>query len=382
MKILIVGAGIAGLTLANVLEKGNMSVDVIEKRDELIHQGSGIMLGLNAVMALDRVGLASDIEPIARKINTLRVTDEDEKIISQTKVSILSDKYKINTFAISREALHTMLIDKLKRTRLHLSTTILSMNYLGQKIAVHLSNDTIEHYDLVVGADGIHSRSRYMLLGRQPLRYSGYACWRFLFEHDALESEDILTEMWGKGKRLGIVPLGKKTGYCFATINTPQNNEKYASMTHEECKKLFSEFGGKAKWALDSLTDETNLLYDELRDQPDVYFGEEYCILIGDAAHAMTPNMGEGAAMAIEDAVLLGELLLSGKPNSVIFEKFVQKRKKKVKKVQTQSFKLGKIAQIDFGFGILMRNSFVKLLPSSLMLKSLESTLIEKGCYE
>ncbi len=165
--------------------------------------------------------------------------------------------------------------------------------------------------------------------------------------------------MWGNVKRFGIVPIGNNKLYCFSIINSGINNEKYRNLAIGDYKYLYSELGWKAKDILNSLPFETKLIYNDLHDLRLKRWYKGNVVLIGDAAHAVTPNLGSGAAMAMEDALSLTQALYRNDTPEAAFKEYFQSRYKRVNYIRNASYWLGKARQLN-NFTGKIRNIFMR----------------------
>ena len=221
LHILIVGGGIAGLTLAFLLEQsGSYCVEIIERAVARASLGSGITITLNGMKLLHDMGLGNQVEERGLAMKDIKITDAANCLLSCFNVEQYEASFA-KTITIHRSDLHDILSNSLTKTPIFFNTTFSSIEDQGKKVKVTFSDGRVSFYDLVVGCDGLHSSVRQTLFTNIKQRYSGYACWRFVCNGTGLNhSADTLTEMWGKGKRFGMVPLYGDRIHCFASVNT------------------------------------------------------------------------------------------------------------------------------------------------------------------
>lgn len=371
MKILISGGGIAGLCAYIALREDLHEVSLIEKRDNFSPRGAGIIFGMNVMLMLEKIGLADAVQKEAKELIAFRVSDRDEKTLSLASLESLKEKYKTQAIGIKRATLHKILEEKIDSSTVSFNRTIKTIKEVyGQKKVVFNDGFT-EHYDLVIIAEGIHSETRELLLGDNPYRYSGYTCWRTIIDNN---SGDELLEMWGDQKRLGIVPVNETQSYLFLVKNALPSDEKMSQMSISELKEEFSEFKGRAKEILDQIPESTSLIHNDLYDYSTIDFEKDRVVFIGDSAHAMTPNMGQGAAMGIEDAVILAQCIKSNPKN--FKDVFIKKRFDRVKKIHKTSWIIGKMAHVKSPFLQRIRDILSKLTSSS-MVKQIDNGVIK-----
>ena len=214
---------------------------------------------------------------------------------------------------------------------------------------------------LVVGADGLHSRIRSLIFGDIPLHYSGYACWRMVVESDAMAVS--AQEMWGRGKRFGAVHIDKRRVYCFAVVNAEANRSDPAEGRIQRLGEQFSEFSGPVPGLLAALKTPDELIRNDLYEIIHSPWHRGRVVLVGDAAHGMTPNMGQGAAMALEDVAVLVECLAGPASPAEALSAWAKRRQPRVRWVQNQSRRIGQIGQWENRMACTLRNQFTRATP-------------------
>jgi 2-polyprenyl-6-methoxyphenol hydroxylase-like FAD-dependent oxidoreductase len=278
--------------------------------------------------------------------------------------------------AIHRADLHDVLLSAAAPDQVILGTTVRALEHRAGGVEVELDDGSRLSCDLLVGADGLRSRVRELLCGAVPLRYSGYTCWRFVLP-DELGIQRV-AEMWGRGRRFGIVPIGRGGLYCFTTLNGPGDHEPFARLPLEEFRALYRDFGGDVPPILEALAPETPLLHNDLCDVLAPRFVQGRAALLGDAAHATTPNMGQGAAMAIEDAAVLDQELSAGASDvPAALARYERRRRPRVERIREQSWRFGRLAQWSHPVVCLARNTLVRATPSRVAVRALEKVLTE-----
>ena len=212
-----------------------------------------------------------------------------------------------------RARLHQALLAPL-RAAVRTGADVVGVEPRGERVAVTLAGaggapaaaETVEA-DLVIGADGVRSATRRLVFGGPPPRYAGYTSWRFVVPQPRALPDS--TEMWGRGRRLGLVPLGGGALYGFAVVNAPQGAPDAPADRLARVRAAFAGFGGAAPEVLRSVARPEQLIPADIEEVVTGRWVHGRVALLGDAAHAMTPDLGQGAGMAIEDAVVLADLL-------------------------------------------------------------------------
>jgi 2-polyprenyl-6-methoxyphenol hydroxylase-like FAD-dependent oxidoreductase len=295
------------------------------------------------------------------------ITDAKGRKIGASDFGLL-EKDLGPTVAIHRAALHEVLLEGAGDVPVSLGTTVDSIvSRDGDAgpgcVEVRLSDGREARYDLVIGADGIRSRTRELLFGDRPLAYSGYTCWRLVVK--APQEPVQMREMWGHGKRFGIVGIGGDRVYCFAVANAPRGEPDPEEGRLERFRARFAEFGGQVPEILATLERPDELIHNDLEELPPCPWYAGSSVLIGDAAHALTPNMGQGAAMALEDSMVLVELLAAGRPVAEVLPALVERRESRVRWVQNQSRRIGRTGQLENRALCALRNAVLRLVPDS-----------------
>lgn len=361
MKILINGGGIAGLTAAIALRKLGIETEVFESAQEIKPVGAGLVIQSNAIKALEYLGIEDDIIKSANPINQLAILDEKGRVIKNQKPT--SDNRELfSGLAIHRHTLHQILKSYLPDNVLFTNKKALSFSYRNEKVILHFEDVSTAEGDFVISADGINSNIRLQLLPDSKPRYAGYFCWRSIIENINPKITEA-TETWGSKGRFGIVPINGNRIYWYATINSNQFDVKINYYSLKNLQEHFDNYHPRVQQILEKSSDD-NLIKNPICDiKPLNQFAFEKVLLIGDAAHATTPNLGQGACQAIEDVMILHQEIASGKRIPSAFRSFERRRVEKTKFIIETSRKLGAIGQIENKFLISLRNIIFKLTP-------------------
>lgn len=361
LRVLIVGGGIAGLATAAGLRRAGIACEIVERAERWQPVGAGIVLGVNAMRVMDGLGLADAVAARGARLGKGAITDAHGRDLGVTDFGALEDLGP--TIAIHRAALHEVLLAAIGDVPVTLGASVDEVQSGADGARVRISDGREGRYDLVVGADGIRSRVRELVLGETPLAYSGYTCWRLVVK---APSEDVrMREMWAPGKRFGIVPLGDDRVYCFAVANAPAGRDDPEPGRLERFRERFAGFGGQVPEILAALTRPDELIHNDLEELPPCPWVAGRALLIGDAAHALTPNMGQGAAMALEDSMVLVELLAAGASVEDALPALVARRESRVRWVQDQSRRIGRMGQLESRVLCTLRNAVMRLVPAS-----------------
>ena len=304
IPISIIGAGIGGLTTALVLQQKGLFPVLFETAPAIKPVGAGIMMAINAMRIYEGLGVREKIERAGHRISRIRITDEKLNLLSGAELSAAERKYGVCNVAIHRGDLQSILADAIGYDHIRLSKKLHSIEG-DAPFGLQFEDGTLCKTDVLIGADGIRSMVRSQLLNTGRIRNTGQVCWRGVCEMELPEQyHHVAHEAWGKGKRFGFVKISDRKVYWFAVAN-----EKLLPSSHIDLPELFSDFHKDMLHIL-SNTPPSSIIRNDIIDLEPIYTwqGPGFC-LIGDAAHATTPNMGQGACQAVEDAWMLGELL-------------------------------------------------------------------------
>ncbi|MDR6486878.1 2-polyprenyl-6-methoxyphenol hydroxylase-like FAD-dependent oxidoreductase [Chryseobacterium vietnamense] len=357
-SISIIGAGIGGLTLGNVLKQHQYDFTIYESAPEIKPVGAGIMMAVNAMQVFDHLGLKEKIEKAGNKIHRIVIANESLQTISKTEILELETHYNSCNVAIHRAELQKILAENLPSDCIRLNHSLQTIRKKEHYILDFDNGNQIES-TIVFGADGIKSPIRNQILKTGTIRNSGQKCWRGLVDFDLPEKyHQEAFEMWGKGKRFGFVKISEKKVYWYACINEKSFSSE-ASLTD-----IFKDFDSLVLQLIEA-TENGNIICNIIADLALIpkWYSENLC-LIGDAAHATTPNMGQGACQAIEDAYIIGKLLEKKQDFNAVFEGFQSIRSKKVDYIVNTSRTIGKISQWEKGNSF--RNFLMGLIPESM----------------
>ncbi|WP_312418753.1 FAD-dependent monooxygenase [Epilithonimonas sp.] len=365
-SISIIGGGIGGLTLGNFLKKQNIDFKIYESAAEIKPVGAGIAMAGNAMQIFDKLGLKEKIENAGTKMHALIITDEKLKTISKTDVLKLERQSKVCNIAIHRADLQRILSENISE---HI---ILNkrLSKIEKKENYHLTfeDQTEIESEIVFGADGVKSLVRNQILKSGEIRNAKQKCWRGIINTEIPEKySHNAYEMWGKGKRFGFVKLSENTLYWYALVN-----EKFYSENIDLLEE-FRDFHPEILKMISKTAKENIILNDIIDIKPMNTWSAENVCLIGDAAHATTPNMGQGGCQAVEDAYILSKLWKTEKDWNKIFSQFEKIRKEKVHHIVNTSWTLGKVAQWENFTSI--RNSIFRVIPESVNQKQMEKIL-------
>lgn len=366
-KVDIIGAGIGGLTTALTLKQRGIDVDIYESATAIKPVGAGIIIANNAMQVFQKLGIQAKIQEAGNKISYMKITDPKLKSLSIIDLGAYERKYGVHNVAIHRGELQRILANEVGYGCIHFSKRLCKIEKLAPFRLSFDDNSTIES-DLVIGADGINSVVRNQLFKPSFLRNAGQVCWRGICDMDLPEKYHTeLNEAWGKGRRFGFVKISNRKVYWYALANS-----KNITSSETDLTDLFREFHADILQIINA-THKDHIHLSEISDlKPIDRWQDENVCLVGDAAHATTPNLGQGACQAIEDAYVLGKLLDTGIAIEHTFKEYEKLRRKKAHTIVNTSWAVGKMAHLENDVAIWLRNLAMKNLPASANRKQMD----------
>jgi 2-heptyl-3-hydroxy-4(1H)-quinolone synthase len=331
VNVLVVGGGIAGLSLATALARRDIGCEIVEREPEWTTVGAGITLYPNGLRALGALGLDRAVVAAGAPVDIVRTLTVHGELISEFPGEVWEGVGR--TVAIHRAPLQQVLLDAAATTPVRMGTTVASITQLGDGVEVELTDGTRGRYDLLVGADGIRSRVRNLAFDRSPPRYVGQTYWRTSV---AAEVVDTATMMFAPDRYVALLPLGGGQTFVAAQIYSP---DPLDYPRDEWIPELFAQFGDFATPAAAAFAriDPASLHFggvDEIeRDQ----WRAGRAVLVGDAAHACSPTLAQGGSLAFEDAVVLAELLDEVRDVDAALDAFVARREPRARWVRERT---------------------------------------------
>jgi naringenin degradation protein FdeE len=342
-RVLIVGGGLSGTSAAISLRREGIDVAVVEREPVWGALGTGITLMGPAMRALKELGVLEQCMAEGAGGSEMCLFDAAGELLHTLEIDGLLGHEWPAVGGMMRPTLHRILADQAHGSGVSVrtGTTVVSLDQHSDRVDVELSDGSTESYDLVLAADGMRSQIRQLVFGEQAPqpRPLGQAVWRALVHRPASVTGEF--QFYGPGLKTGFTPLGPDRMYQFlvqpvADDVLPPPEERAARM-----RELLSVFGGVVAEVRETITEpqqvDVRKLYWLLMPPP-WYRGR--VLLIGDAAHATTPQLAMGGAIALEDGIVLGELLASTDDVQTALEKFMDRRYERCRMVVENSVQL------------------------------------------
>lgn len=346
-RVLVVGAGVAGQAVSILLAEGGVSVDLIEQKAEITALGSGITLQGNALRVLDQLGVWGDVEAHGYSFNVtgIRAPNPEATIVAEVEDARTGGMDYPAVLGMPRPDLASILLDRARDigVNVRLATCLAAVSQVGDTVTATFADGSSESYDLVVGADGLHSTVRRLIGIDVEPKGTGMAIWRVFTPRPASVTRTDLT-YGGPQYIASYCPTGEDSLYAYIVEDASAEN---FALSNEERATLMR-----------SLSEAYHGPWDEIRayitpDRPINYtFFETHLVeapwnrgrivIIGDAAHSCPPTLAQGAAQSLEDAAVLAELLLAAdRVDDALWDAFAERRVDRARQVVDASVQLG-----------------------------------------
>jgi 2-polyprenyl-6-methoxyphenol hydroxylase-like FAD-dependent oxidoreductase len=370
-RVLIIGGGIGGLTAALALRQVGFNVAVFERASELAEIGAGITLWTNAVKVLRILNVADAVCDAGHIIERGELRSWRGDVLVVTPVGEVGRKLGAPSVGLHRAALQQELFRKLGEGVIHLGAACVNVEQDTQGVTAYYSNGRTERGAILIGADGLRSTVGETFLRRQPLRYAGYICYRGITRLLGPSlPPGYAFESWGPGRRFGAIRMDSQRIYWFANLSVPPSSSD--PTPKRTLRAQFDRWHAPIAEIIDS-TEEAAVLRHEVYDRkPEKHWGMGRISLLGDAAHPMTPDLGQGACQAIEDAIVLARCISGTEDYCAALRLYESRRWKRVSDIVKRSRWQGWIAQQSSPLACRVRDFMTKAVPTALMRRAYE----------
>lgn len=372
--IVVSGAGLAGLATGAALARAGFDVRVVEAAPQLSTPDTGLVLGVNAVRMLGALGLADGVEAAGTTLHGFRLERPDGRKIAFADFGGFGKRYGRSVVALHRRTLVDRLAEALPDGALQLSIGVEGFEEAEGCVRVRLANGKAVEASLLVAADGVKSPLRTALFGTVPVRYAGHTSWRGIAEGPVDVEPATMVERWGPGRRFGFVPLGEQKVYVYASINAPQGAVDGPD-PKAELQERFSDFASPVPELIRALGPSARLHRTDIFElAPLEAWTRGRVTLVGDAAHAMTPESAQGASQTIEDAVVLAASLAASPEDLVAGARaFEAVRRPRAAAIANQSRHLGELAHWRHPIVRALRDALIARAPNRLVRQSFDT---------
>ncbi len=365
----IIGGGIGGFTTAVALQKFGIDATIYERAEKIRELGAGMMLWANSARVMNELSLLEKIIEFGGATDIFLVRKQNGEVL----MNIATGNFEVPSVCLPRANFLSILVSEFPSEKIKLLHEFEHLEQTKQEVLVKFTNGEVAKHDLLISADGLRSRVRSQVFGQTEPIYRGYQIWRGIGKANGIP-KNTSSETWGKGKRFGILNCGNKQFTWYAAVNFPKNHADLPIGRKAELLELFSDWHSPISELISS-TPEDLIMKNGANDQVLLSkWSKNRVVLLGDSAHACTPNLGQGGGMAIEDAMVLAKSL--HKKSSIesalcLYEKL---RMSRVKHIQQRSRLMGQIGQWQNSLMVNAREKVTKLLPAKFFEFNLRRT--------
>lgn len=317
LNIVIAGAGMGGLTTAIALQQANHKVHVYDKVSKLQPAGSAISIWSNGVRVLDKLGVGEAIRKVSGNLNQMSFRNKEGQQLTTFSLIPLYQEINEPACPISRTHLQEVLLKAVGEQHVMVNNGVIGYEQGENSVTVLLSNGEKIEADVLVAADGTHSKLRNDVNNQViERRYCGYVNWngRIKYSPELAIGRDEWIQHVSDGKRVSLMPMGDDLYYFFFDVPLPQGSSAEKSQYKDELKKYFEGWSAPIQYLIDNFDPATTTRVEVYNTEPLPKLTKGNVVLIGDAAHATSPDLGQGGCLAMEDAWVLADELSHDNP--------------------------------------------------------------------
>jgi 2-polyprenyl-6-methoxyphenol hydroxylase-like FAD-dependent oxidoreductase len=364
------------MALATALERVGISCEVYEQASEIREVGAGLTLWSNALIALERLGAAERVIALGSTEDRFEVRNASGQVLAVTPVARAWKRFGLpGCVCVHRVDLLRELVSHSRNTPVHVGSRCVGIREEADHVIAQFANGVNKAGDFLVGADGLYSLVREQLFGQSKPRYAGYTCWRGFAVLEPVVSlpPKCAFEAWGSGRRFSIHPCGPGRLFWFATHNEPAGGTDGPRGRRADVQELFASWHEPIPSVIAATSE---ILRNDILDRvPTRTWGRGRITLLGDAAHPTTPNLGQGACQALEDAVVLANQLRHQSDVQAALRTYENLRQPRTNLITTESFRIGRITQSENRMVRWLTKMAVQLMPRSASWRFMERFL-------
>ena len=367
LNVGIIGGGVGGVAAGVALHRAGIDATVYERAAVLREVGAGMMLWPNATRVLNELGLLEKLARVSGSSDHFLVRASSGKILMDVPLG----QFEVPALCTRRADLLDTLLSALPVDNIQLNHGFECFELSENNVGVHFAGGLSAEHDVLIGADGIRSRVRSQLLGAHDPIYRGYTVWRGLAHLPGAVQSGSNSETWGRGQRFGILNTGRDRYTWYATANTREDHPDSLGGRKSEVLRLFRGWHEPIERLIAATPEGTILKKGAYDLEPLNRWGRGRIMLLGDAAHPCTPNLGQGGCMALEDALVLTKSLQhEGSPEAAL-RRYERLRKERTRHVQQRSLLIGQIGQWQNRLITGGREVVTSILPAGIFERNL-----------
>ena len=335
---------------------------ILEQATELREVGAGVLLWPNAMRALRRLEVGAAIEDAGAGTADTALRNSRGTSLGAGPAEEVVAGVDAPTVVVHRGLLQTILLAALGQHVLRLGARCVGVAQDAEGVTVSLADGTTEHGDLVVGADGLNSQVRTMLVGDGPPRYSGYTAWRAVVPLDRSLADRLRPgESWGRGCLFGVAMLGGSQAYWWASARTGEGLGGSLAEEKAAVERRFQIWHEPIPELIDATLEQAIVRTCQYDRPPLRHWSAGRVGLLGDAAHPMVASLGQGACQAIEDAAALGDAVGAGSDVTSALRAYDARRASPAAAVARRSRRVARLAHLRHPLAVAARDAFLRL---------------------
>lgn len=377
LRVLIVGGGVAGLTLAALLEQRGFTPLLVEKAREYADDGYSIGLWPAGSRILKGLKLFTDLCDVGVECSRYIIANDVGETLHSFSFDSLTKRYG-PLIDLGHLQLIELLRSAVDEQRIRCGVTVRQIAEEPEGIVAEFDDGDADVFDVVVGCDGIRSSVRELTFGDLPVDYSGVSGWAFWLPPDFVPPPEI-TEYWGAGKFVGLYPARRRFS-AVVGMHCPLDTPDPVETRAERVRTAFAGFGGIVPWVLRELPAPERMVPVEFSDIRADEWTRGRVVLIGDAAHAILPTTGMGVSMAMESAAVLAEELCrtDSKFLAACLQQYVSRRRPRVDRIQARSRRLARIMFAGNGLMARIRDQAIRIMVDEPLLDGVDEIMAER----
>jgi len=339
---------------------------VLERATAIHPAGAGLALQPNAMAVLATLGLDDAVAAAGAALSRAVLLDPSGRPLGpETRIERIFESPAARVVALHRARLHDVLLGAAGSAVVRTGVRVAGFEQTPDRVVVMGDDGTRLETDLLVGADGLHSTVRAQLVNDGAPRYAGYTSWRGVTPAGTVPPPDRVTETWGRGERFGIVDIGFGEIYWFAVADAPPGGTD--GDVRAELRARFGRWHAPVPAVLEATPADRIIRTDIVDREPITRWHDGRVALLGDAAHPMTPNLGQGAAQAIEDAGALADSLTAASAVEDSLRAYETSRVGRTSAFVRASRRFGDVAQWRHPLAVFARDLMMRLTPESVL---------------
>ncbi|MBL1074541.1 FAD-dependent monooxygenase [Nocardia sp. 2] len=368
MKVLVTGAGIAGLTTAVALRRHGFDVDIHEATAGFRDTGTGLGLACNATAALAELGIDPTDGPTGSPLRRFSIHTPTGATVRELPIQRITAELNAPIVNIRRNDLIAVLRAAAPEVPIHWNSPLTGFRHDSAGVTATFGDGQTASGDVLIGADGIRSAVRAQLAGDEPLNEYGYVCWLAVipYSHPSLTT-GAARHYWGRGTRFGLIEIGGGQVYWWGTQSVGVAAARDWSGGKAGVAAVFAGWAPEVMEVIEQTPEEAIVVVPAQDRNFLSQWGDGRTTLIGDAAHPMLTSLSQGASSAIEDAVVLGHELAVA-PNPITgLRNYEKARHDRTKRLVADSRRLSRLEQLRNPVAVRLRDLAIQYTPMSIL---------------